>query len=337
MQYQKLLKLCGMKKNMCTLFQLYTSLNPEPTAINRWFSEIDFEALPSEMSAMAASIGADTDYAGVPESLVNRLRGISRYIHTLNTGMAAGLCALNKQCNRHGLQLLLSRSSAIQMSIPEHPARSLWHMDTVISEQDFDQVIQIAEDLGYSITKTTCEAIAKKGNTQSIHIQKSSVHRMNTTILAVNGTEFLIPTKEELLVDLCEAATETLSRPDSPSRLLPWLMDIHSLIQSGIDEKQANIIALERRAAAKVQLILLIYHQTSEPAVHSQTPFRFSSDAKALRLANRLQAYRSLRPEGFRLRRHWLYWQIQLADSPIKAFLNFHKSLLHHIAIKLTQ
>lgn len=114
MEQTQLIRLCGLDDTACSLAAIYCRGN----GLSPWFAEVDFEALRPEVSCMAAAAGSATGFSDVPETLIPRLKGIVKYVHTLNTGMAAGVCTLAAALNQAGITPLLLDDTALYLNWP---------------------------------------------------------------------------------------------------------------------------------------------------------------------------------------------------------------------------
>lgn len=336
MDQQQITTLCGMEDSLCRLIGLYCMQHPSEKEITDWFSEIEFEALRPEVSCMAAAVAAVNDYQGAPLELVPRLRGINRYVHTLNSGMTAGLCALGKRFNEANILAVLLGSTAVHLGYPEPPRRHIWQTEISVSEADFSQAVALAEHAGFVIEQTPYSATARCGNTQCVLIRKGREYAQRVTDLTVNGVSFLIPCNSELLVSLAEMVFQALSDTGTGAKLIPWIMDLHCVIASTADWKAAAAVAAKRGTASQVRLVLEMYCSLAPNILTGEVLDLFGARDATVRLAQLLLECRDLKPGSARLKRLWLSAQIKNGNSRSAALGAFFKELYRVGIRKLT-
>lgn len=336
MDRQQVIALSGMDGSLCSLIGLYCAEHPSEKAVENWFSGIEFEALRPEASCMAAAMAAANDYRGAPEMLLPRLRGIIRYVHTLNSGMAAGLCALGKRFNEANIPAVLLGSTAVHFSYPEPPRRHIWQTQISVPEGDFSQAVELAERTGFLIELTPFGADARRGNTQRVFIRRDAKPGQQAAALTVGGTSFLLPGSAELLVSLSETVFRILSGEAPGAKLIPWIMDLHCMIAAGPDWNEAAAAAVKEGTSVQVRLVLELYNSLARNILPREILDLFGTEAAAVRLEQLLPQYRAIKPGSDKLRRLWLSARIRNADSPSAALGAFLKALCRAATRKLT-
>jgi len=336
MDQQKTAALCGMEESVCRLIELYCRLCPSVKEMTDWFSGIQFDVLRPEVSCMAAAMAAARDYNGAPLDLVPRLRGILRYVHTLNSGMTAGLCALGKQFNAAGIPAVLLGSTAVHLRYPNPPRRHMWQTEIGVSAADFPRVAALAEQAGFDVKQTPYSITARCGNTQCVLIRKGIEYVQGTTDLTVNGVLFLLPSSGELLADLAEAVFQVLTGPAPGAKLIPWIMDLHGVITSTADWKSAASAAAARGTVGRVRLVLELYHSLVPNTLTGEVLNLFGTGDHTARLAQLLLEYRDLKPGRFRLKRSWFSALLKSEGAPLAALGLLLKSLQQALGQKIT-
>lgn len=336
MEQQQTTTLCGMEESLCRLIGLYCMQHPSEKEIADWFSGVDFEALRPEVSCMAAAMAAACDYSGVPDALIPRLRGIMKYVHTLNSGMTAGLCALGKPFNDANIPAVLVGSTAVHLGYPEPPRRHLWQMQIGVPEEVFSRAVELAERAGFLITLTPFSADARRGNTQRVFIRRDANPARKAAARTVGGVSFLHPGSGDLLVSLSEAVFQLLSGAAPGAKLIPWIMDLHCVIGADPDWNGAAAAAAERRTASQVRLVLELYDSLAPGILGGEVLELFGIEDAATRLAQLLLKYRKIRPGSAKLKRLWLSARIRNMDSPSAVPGIFFKELCRAAARRLT-
>lgn len=339
MDQEKMTALCRMDASLQTLFRLYCREHPSEQEIGEWFSGIDFEALRPEASCMAAMLSAAANYAGVPQEVSPRLRGITKYVHTLNTGMIAGLCALEKRYNEAGICALVHKRAAIHLGYPDHPLQHIWQTEISVSREEYAKAAALAEAEGYAVTKTELCTIARKGHTQCVAIYKRAEDGdllRSASLQTAGGASFLLPGSESLLVHYAETVFHLMAHTGAGAGLLPWLADLRCVLQADPDLSAAAAIAEARGTASQVRLVLALYGQLAPGAVTQQTLDSFATEAKADALADAALAYIRIPPKKRRIQRIWLTAKMRSADAPERTWAAFTGTLLQKAVRKLT-
>lgn len=336
MDQRQIITLCGMEESLCRLIELYGMRHPSEREIADWFSGVEFESLRPEVSCMAAALSAARDYAGVPQELIPRLRGISRYVHTLNSGMTAGLCALGKRFQEAGIPAVLLGSTAVHLGYPEPPRRHIWQMQITVPAEDFSQAVELAERAGFLIELTPFGADARRGNTQRVFIRRDADPAGEAAALTVGGVSFLLPGSAELLVSLGQAVFQLLSGKAPGAKLIPWIMDLHCVIGADPDWNGAAAAAAERGTASQVRLVLELYNSLIPNTLTGEILDLFGTAEHTAQLAQLLPKYRSLKPGSAKLKRLWLSTRIRNVDSPSAVPGLFFRALCRAGVRKLT-
>lgn len=327
MDQQQSILLSGAEESIHTLIGLYCAEQPDEKQIADWFSGIKFEELRPEVSGMAAVVSAANHYAGTPRELVPRLRGIIKYIHTLNSGMTAGLYMLGKQYNEAGIPTALLGSTAVHLGDSDPPQRHLWQAELGVPETDFSCAVGLAEKTGFAVEKTPYSAIARRGNTQCILIRKGMEYTQEMTPLSVGGGTFLMPNRAELLVGLGERFFQVLCDAAPGTKVIPWIMDLHCVIGSAVDWEAAAAAAAERGTAAQVRLVLELYQALTQAPLSEKILCRFGTGDQTARMTRLILQYRGINHGNTKLKRLWLSARIKNGGSPAAAMGPFIKAL----------
>lgn len=324
MDRKQALALCGMDETAHALLGLYCAEQGSEQRLAAWFAETEFEALRPEVSCIAAAISAAQNYCDAPKELLPRLRGIMKYVHTLNSGMTAGLLSLGTQCKQAEIPLMLLGGTAIHFSVENPPRRHLWRMEVGVSEEKFPRVVELAKHIGFAVEQTPYSATARSGNTQCIFLRSGMDSTQGARSLTIGEVPFLIPCHAELLVGLAQAGFETLLNSRAP--LLPWFTDMHCLVKGAPIWEDVARIAKKRGVATQVRLMLELYCMlTTNAAMEAALSF-FATEAQSARMAQHLLQYRACKPNTLKHRR--LREQIRTETSPLAALWQIAKRKL---------
>lgn len=327
MEQTQFAELCGIDRSLRMLIDLYRTEHPSEKDIAKYFRAIEFEALRPEVSCMAAMMCSACDYTGVPQELIPRLRGIVKYVHTLNSGMTAGLCMLGKLWAQEGISVMLLRDTAVRLGYPGCSRRYMWQTTVSIPEKDYVRGVQMAANAGFKIEQRPTCAVARSGNTQCVSICKGMESCRATSTVTVGSTAFLMPGPPELTVSLAAEIFNTLTGSDTGARLIPWFMDLHGVIMASCNWNAVAAAAKQRKISARIRLALEVYNWLVPGALSAAELNLFATGEHASHLAQAIQKYRNL-PPGKSLNRQWLSAKIKAPDALAPAWVILCKDLL---------
>lgn len=306
---------------LCDLARLNRSKTPEPKDIARWYSKVDFDALWMDITCMCARIGAGTDYAGTPAALVPRLKGLSRYILTLNSGSTAALFALGELLESTGIPMTLLRDTALALGYPQLPRFPIWHTQAAIPRERMAEVAWLANEAGFSVTaRDGLLEITRSGRETVLLFPCEAYQEANATPAPAPAGRFLLPRPEAILVDLAQELCGILQQKSNRTRLHSRLILGCQLLDLGADPGIAFSLAREQGCAAQLQLLL-----EGAASLCGENRFeRLLPPERMDSLGKALLELRNLKPGYNRLHRMWLYACVEGADTPggtRKAFL----------------
>ena len=325
-------QLCGIDHSAGALAHTYCAEKIDPQALSAWFEHVDFEALRPEVSCMAAAAAASIGFESVPEALIPRLRGIIKYVHTLNAGMSAGVCALATALNKEGITPVLLDDTALHLGYPSAAQRHMWQMNMGIKPEEFSKLLSIARDAGFQVETLPGAAVVRQGVTQQIFVIKVKENdylRQNARRFKKSTGEFLCPQPAAILIGLLQRAFRSLLRQNCRADLLRWSMDMKHLLNqlSDTDWQQAMQIAGKEHAQAHIQLMLDIYcHITG-----TLQPATFASKQNVQQLKRIVSAFRACPEKGKPLQQAWLLYRLRRPDSLPASALLFAKSLVRKL------
>lgn len=329
---QALYTLCGFDKDVQTLARIFTAAR-EP---GDWFSSVELDALPPEVSCMAAAAAAAREYAGVPQALVPRLRGIVRYVHTLNSGMISGLCALGTALNGAGIPALLLEDSALYLSCTQGPQRHLWQMRLGVPRQDYRRALETAREAGWTVEEFPYASMARQGVTRQVSIapvDEASWLWRNTSQLKKGSAAFLCPENAAILMGLSQSAFRNLTKPNPRPATVRWCMDMALLLPrfTEADWQRTAALAAKDHVRSHMHLLLLAYGAMCGSDLPQRT--LFGTQREALRLLELLEALRACPETGHKARRVFLLCRLRRPDSLARSTLFFFREALRKLGI----
>lgn len=315
---QELRNLSGLDDTSRNLARIYSRDPVCPEALSEWFSSVDFEALLSQISCMAAAAGTVTDFAGVPEQVVPRLRGIIRYAHTLNAGMVSGVCALAAKLNEAGIPVLLMEDTALYMQNPTAPQRHRWQTFVGVRQQDFKQAVSIAREIGFSVEEYLFAAAAQQGVMRQIlirSVEDDSPIWQGATELKRGNVTFLCPDAANIFMDISKRVFRGLTKPAPQAVIACWIMDMRLLTAQMQKEdwlKAAQLAAADN-VGSHIYLLLSLYLAVTGISIEYR--HLFANEQVGCRLAKLLSQYARSQNTPRRVWRLILQCRIRRPDS----------------------
>lgn len=329
--------ICCLEQHAKELCAIYCREPVSAQALADWFGKVDFEALPPEVTCMAAAAGTLCRFSGVPEKEIPRLRGIVRYVHTLNSGMMSGICVMAGAMNKAGIDVLLLEETGLYLCCPEAPQRHLWQTRIGVRRQDLQKAARIIRDAGFTVDEYPTGAVARQGVTRQTAILALSENAFvweNARPWQRSGVNFLCPELAVAFVSIQQSAFRGLTGPAPRATILRWVMDMKQLL-ARMEEKdwvRALQIAKQEHACAHIRLLLEIYQELSGDANIGKYAARFGTAGSIKHIPGMIRLLRSLPEKGTRVRRAWLLCRLRRPDSLLRSGILFGKMVLKKIA-----
>lgn len=320
MTNQMLFDLCRFDGATVSLAALYCG-QPDITKLKAWLESSDFNALPSELTCMAANAAA-ADLDGAPPALAPRLRGLLKYIHALNAGMTAGLLSLAAALSKEGIRLLLLEDTALALCAPEGGRRQLWQLRIGVSKADYARAVDIAHANGWVGDASPWAATMKLDVSRQLTLfpfAESSYVWQNAAQMKLGNTELLCPEPAALLMGMCQLGFRALTKQNPRKAMVQWLMDM-KLLLGLFDEghlDRAVALAKQEKACCHVGLLLHLYAALSGCELPAE---RFCSQKEAAATARLLEAFRACPETGKKLKRLSLLYRLRRPDSRMAAY-----------------
>ncbi len=334
---KKLLEFCDIDETTKKLIQLYCQTEIQSSGLAKWFDSVQFDALPSHLTCMAASACSAIRFADVPQALVPRLRGIVKYVHTLNSGMFSAVCLLATVCNREQIPLLLLEDTALYMCYADAPQRHLWQVCVGVRATHYEEVLQLAQKSGFSIERHPYAAVARQGITQQIVIRPTEDNSYlwnGATELKKGNAVCLCPQPASMLVEACQRMFRAFTKPAPQISLARWCMDMKVILSrlSDADWVCAEQIAQAEKAKYHVRFVLAVYEAIIEMKL--KETLRFGSNTAVKRTCKLLQAYTVCSKSGQKLRHTYLLYRLRRPDSIIATMQLLIKCVLRKWKMK---
>lgn len=315
---EKLLAFCGFDPSTSALTKIYSQENISSTELGQWLDGEDFEALPSHLTCLASAAGSAVQFASVPEELIPRLRGIVKYIHTLNSGMFSGACLLGAACNRANIPVLLLEDTALYMRYANAPQRHLWQVCLGVHTAQYETVLTLAQESGYTVERYPYAAVARQGITRQIVIRpvaEDSYLWSGATELAKGNAAFLCPEAAAMLIESCQHAFRALTKANPQIFLARWCMDMKILLShlSDSDWLRAKEIAGNEHALHHLRFLFEVY--TAATAISPEAFQLFGAQKDVKKVLGLLRAHAACPETGHKLRRAYLLYRLRRPDS----------------------
>lgn len=327
-------KLCGLGQETQMLCGIYCHDPVSEMDLAEWFASVDFEALPPEVTCMASAAGSLCQFSGVPEEQIPRLRGIIKYVHTLNSGMMAGVCMIGAALNKAGIDVLLLDDTTLYMTCTNTPQRHLWQTRIGIRRSDFDRAVDIVRECGFEVEKYLYAAAARQGITRQVSIiscEDSSYLWNGAGKVQRGAVTFLCPHIAATFITVNQSAFRALTKPNPRVSMVRWVMDMKLLLAqfTEADWHRAAEIAHKEHACSHMCLLLAAY-----AAVTGITPAQaelFGTERDAFRVLRLLQKFRGCTEKRQKLRRLFLLYRLRRPDCILCSVKLFLQHILNRI------
>lgn len=265
----QLLRACGMTATDQSLIRLYGMHGGVPAdRIRAWFESICFEQLSPECVCMAAVMCAENDYRGVPDELQPRLKGILRYHRMLNSGLYAAMCAMVREYNRHGIEVLAMKGAAVKAGYRPDFVRPMWDVDILVRPEHYDRALEIAREQGYHGSWAPHSVDLKRGSTEAIDLHcvylKDLRSRKNRDYwpacreLHWNKADFFVPDRCALMLQLIVNAHNNFTTHLGSFFPLRWVMDIDALLYGEEPFDWDALVRLAKKLQLEAQVSVLL-------------------------------------------------------------------------------
>lgn len=315
---KELLYLSGLDDTARNLIRIYSKDFVCPETLREWFFSVDFEALLPQISCMAAAAGTITRFAGVPEQFIPRLRGIIKYVHTLNSGMVSGVCALGAKMNEANIPILLMEDTALYMRNSTAPQRHLWQTFVGVPKQNFKQAVSIAREVGFSVEEYPFAAVARQGVMRQIlitSVEEKSPIWQGATEHKKGNVVFLCPDAASIFFDISKRVFRGLTKPNPRAVIACWIMDMRILLEQMQKEDwlKAARLAADDNVGSHIYLLLSVY--SAETGISIKYKELFANEQIGNRLAKILYQYAQSQKKNCRVWRLILRCRIRRPDS----------------------
>lgn len=318
MNQQVFSALCGFDNAAKKLVSIYCNASAPGQELKNWFSSVDFEVLPQDVTCMAAMAAARTDFAAAPEALVPRLRGFVKYVHTLNAGMLSGLYLLGAALNKAEIPVILLNETALYLTYPDTLRRPLWQMRIGVPEEDYVHALDIAWENDFQVEQFQYSASARQNATRQITITpvaKDAALWQDAAELKKGNAVFLCPNTSDLLISICQDAFRALTKNAPRAAIVRWIMDMHVLLEHLSPQQWlcAAQKARQEKVCAHMHLLFLLYAEVTGSFSMDMSPFACGRDADTL--LKLLKSFSTCPEKGQRIRRTYLLYRIRRPDS----------------------
>ena len=329
---KKPLDFCGIDTVTKNLIQLYCQTEIQSRKLAEWFDAVTFDDLPPHLSCMAASACSAIQFADVPQALTPRLRGIIKYVHTLNSGMFSAVCLLGAVCNQAQIPLLLLEDAALYMRYTDAPQRHLWQVCVGVRAAQYEEVLQLAQNSGFAIERHPYAAVARHGITQQIVIrptEDNSYLWSGAAELKKGNTVCLCPQPASILMETCQRMFRAFTKPSPQISLVYWCTDMKIILRhlSDADWTRARQIAQAEHANFHIRFLLGIYEAITQVKLEQSSLFGTKADAK--RTLKLLQGYTACSRSAQKIRHTYLLYRLRRPDSVMATICLLIKRAFH--------
>lgn len=310
--------LCPMEETQRQLLALYCAQDCSQEALAAWLACVNFDTLPSQITCMASAAAAKTGFDRLPPAVTPRLRGLIKYIRTLNAGMYSALWLLANGLREAGIPALAQSETALYLLCPEAPQRQLWQLRVAVPRESYESALEAAEKIGFQVERRGLVAVARYQTTRWIVIaQVADWEKQSAQAVEVekHNARLLCPSLPALLLELCQDAFRALTKDSCQGAVVCWLMDLQVLLRLMTEEnwETARKMAENDHLTPHIRLLFALRQQLTGCACPQAESVGTLGDAE--KLASLLLRLRACPSDPKDLRRRYLLHRLRRPDS----------------------
>lgn len=131
------------------LLQLFFKSNVSQEELADFFLGIDIEKQGLEKASLIAHLCIKTNYQGVPENLVPRIKGILKFWISHNARLMMNALELIRTYNQQEIPVLLCKGAAMRLGYMPKVSRNMWDVDITVPVEKYREAVLLATDTGY--------------------------------------------------------------------------------------------------------------------------------------------------------------------------------------------
>jgi hypothetical protein len=217
--------------------------------VANYFDGIVFEESQYDLCCLIAQMCARHKYAGVPKHLVPKIRGLTRYLTTINALRVVELFKFLKRLNQADIPVMLTKGVAIRVGYYPQIIRYMADTDIYVEEKNFFGAVGLAKDYGCE-GRLAYHSIDLKKGSLAVDIHRVFVKELlngadsagiwqRATKTDQNGVSFYIPSREDMVVQIVVSGFYNVieSAWDQGRKHIKWIIDLLPFL---LDAKQAD-------------------------------------------------------------------------------------------------
>jgi len=264
------IKQLNLDKKDRALIRLCYKDNVDPHEIAAYFDGLIFEACQYDLCCLIALMCSKHNYAGTPEPLIPKIKGLVRYLASMNACRIVELFNFIKEVNQADIPIMLTKGAALRVWYYPKTIRYMADTDVYVAGKDFGRTVQLAKDYG-------CEGIL---DFHSIDLKKGplavDVHRVFVKELlnganpdgiwdraikaSKNGVSFYIPSREDIVLQILVTAFYNVLETswDKDKKHVKWIIDILPFLldEEKIDWEKLVMIAEQLKISDQIKTMI---------------------------------------------------------------------------------
>ena len=238
--------------------------------VENYFDGIIFEESQYDVCCLIAQMCSKQNYVGTPEQLIPVIKGLSRYLTTMNAFRVVELFKLIKEINKADIPIMLTKGVAIRVGYYPKVNRYMADTDVYVAGKNFDKTVKLAREYGCEGTSSFHSMDLKKG-ALAVDVHKVFVkellnganpdgiwHRAVKT--DQNGVSFYIPSREDMIVQILVTGFYNVLEEsrDNEKTHIKWIIDILPFLldEEKVDWKKAAQIAEELKISDQIKVMI---------------------------------------------------------------------------------
>jgi len=203
-----------------------------------YFDGTVFEDNQYDVCCLIAQMCSKHNYAGTPEQLIPKIKGLARYLTSMNAFRVVELFKFIKELNKADIPIMLTKGVAIRVGYYPKIIRYMADTDVYVAGKNFNRTVKLARDYGCEGTLSFHSIELKKGPL-AVDVHKVFVKELlnganpdgiwdRATKTDQKGVSFYIPSREDMIVQILVTGFYNVleSSRDKEKKHIRWMIDL---------------------------------------------------------------------------------------------------------------
>ncbi|HNX28918.1 MAG TPA: nucleotidyltransferase family protein [Syntrophomonadaceae bacterium] len=235
-----------------------------------YFDGIIFEESQYDVCCLIAQMCARHNYTGTPEELIPKIKGLARYLTTMNALRTVELFKFIKAINQAEIPVMLIKGAAIRIGYFPKVNRYMADTDIYVAGKNYNRTVKLAKDYGCEGISSYHSIDLKKGPL-ALDVHKVFVKELlnganpdgiwhRATKADQNGVSFYIPSREDMIIQILVTGFYDLfeSSRDKEKKHIKWITDILPFLldEEKIDWEKTASIAEQLKISDQIKVMI---------------------------------------------------------------------------------